>query len=78
VDGVFNTAPLAKLLLTATVQIGGLDAPVTYAGPAPGLVSGVLQINARVPAQAPSGAAVPVSLKIGNATSPPGVTLAIR
>jgi uncharacterized protein (TIGR03437 family) len=43
----------ANTLLTAppvTVQIGGGNAPVFYAGAAPGLVSGVFQINVVVPA----------------------------
>ncbi len=32
------------------VDIGGLDAKVAYAGPAPGLVNGVLQVNMILPA----------------------------
>lgn len=78
VDGKLAEAPYPAPRLPVKVTIGGLDAEVSYAGGAPGLVAGLIQINARVPAQAPSGATVPVSIKIGDAESPAGVTLAIR
>jgi uncharacterized protein (TIGR03437 family) len=39
--------------------IGGVPAEVTFAGAAPGL-PGVTQINIRIPATAPTGAAVPL------------------
>ena len=60
------------------VTIGGWRAEVLYAGAAPGQVVGLLQVNARVPAGAPSGSAVPVVLTIGAASSQPGVTLAVK
>jgi uncharacterized protein (TIGR03437 family) len=77
-DGKLAVVPLAKPVLPVTVKIGGIDAEVSYAGGAPGLVAGVIQVNARIPAQAPSGDAVPVTIKIGSAESQAGVTLAIR
>ncbi len=43
-----------------------------------GLVSGVLQINAQVPAGLSAGAAVPVQIRIGPAISSPAVTLAVQ
>ncbi len=61
-----------------TVRIGNIDAPVVYSGAAPGLVNGLIQINARVPATAPIGAAVPIVLRVNNVDSPAGVTLAVR
>ena len=78
VDGKLAIAPYPAPMLPVKVTIGGLDAEVSYAGGAPGLVAGLIQINARVPAKAPSHAAVPVTIKIGNVESPVGVTLAIR
>ncbi len=61
-----------------TVTIGGVPATVAYAGSAPNLVSGVLQINAVVPAGTPSGASVPVVLTIGSATTQQNVTIAVQ
>ncbi|HZT28993.1 MAG TPA: hypothetical protein VFA33_03855 [Bryobacteraceae bacterium] len=56
------------LALPATATIGGQNAEVLYAGPAPGLVAGVIQINLRIPAGAPSGSQ-PVFLRVGNFSS---------
>jgi len=61
-----------------TVQIGGQAATVSYAGNAPGLVEGTLQINAVVPMSVAPGNAVPVSFAVGGASSPAGVTIAVR
>lgn len=66
------------LSLPVSVTIGGSIASVTYAGPAPGLVSGVIQINCQLPQDVPAGPAVPISVQIGPAASPAGVTLAIQ
>jgi uncharacterized protein (TIGR03437 family) len=55
-----------------------VDAPVVYSGAAPGLIQGLIQINARVPATAPTGAAVPIVVRINNVDSPTGVTIAVR
>lgn len=77
-DGKPAADPLPKPRLPVSVTIGGLPAEVQYAGGAPGLIAGVIQVNARVPADAPSGNAVPVVLAIGNYISQPGVTLAVK
>jgi uncharacterized protein (TIGR03437 family) len=61
-----------------SAQIGGQAADVVYAGGAPGMVEGVIQVNLRVPSDSQTGAAVPLSLTVGNSTSQPEVTLAIR
>jgi uncharacterized protein (TIGR03437 family) len=60
-----------------TVMIGGVDCPVSYAGAAPGLVAGALQVNVLVAAGVPSGEQ-PVVLKIAGAASQAGVTVAIE
>jgi uncharacterized protein (TIGR03437 family) len=78
VDGKVASVPLPAPLLPVTVRIGGVDAEVLYAGAAPGLVAGVMQVNVRVPASAPSGTAVPVQFIVGGIKSPSGVTLAVR
>jgi uncharacterized protein (TIGR03437 family) len=58
-----------------TVTLGGAQAEVTFAGPAPGF-EGLDQINARIPAGVTPGNAVPIVLRTGNFTSNE-VTIAI-
>jgi|GEM_PF-1817476 len=77
-DGKLAADPLPRPVLPVSVEIGGVDAPVLYAGGAPGLVAGVMQLNVRVPARAPTGSAVPVRLKVGAAQSQPGVSMAVK
>jgi uncharacterized protein (TIGR03437 family) len=77
-DGQLASGVLAKPLLPVAVWIGGIDAEVQYAGAAPGQISGVLQVNAKIPQSASSGAAVPIELTIGKAGSPAGVSIAIK
>jgi uncharacterized protein (TIGR03437 family) len=67
-----------KLKQTVRAQIGGRNAQVLYAGSAPGLIAGVIQVNLRVPADAPQANAIPVVITVGNASSQPGVTVAIQ
>jgi uncharacterized protein (TIGR03437 family) len=69
--------PLPAPILPVTVQIDGQDAEVSYAGQAPGLVEGVMQINAKIPDSVASGE-VSVNLKVGGAASPATVTLMVR
>jgi uncharacterized protein (TIGR03437 family) len=78
VDGLIATDVLRKPVQPVTVTIGGQQAEVLYAGSSPGSVSRILQVNARVPDGVAPGAAVPVVLEIGNASSRPGVTMALR
>jgi len=59
-----------------TVTIGGLAAPVTFAGLAPGL-AGVYQVNAQVPAGVAANDAVPVVITQGNLQSNTA-TIAVR
>ncbi len=77
VDGKLAQAPLPQPLLPVTVQIGGREAVVLYAGAAPGLPAGVMQVNARIPAQAPSGS-VPVTITVGDTISQAKVTVAVQ
>jgi uncharacterized protein (TIGR03437 family) len=67
--------PLPAPQLPVTVQIGGLDAKVRYAGAAPGFVSGLLQVNVEVPGVA---GIVPLSLSIGGQASQLNVTIATK
>jgi uncharacterized protein (TIGR03437 family) len=66
-----------KPVLPVAVTIGGVSANVAYVGAAPSLVSGVFQINATVPSGIASGAA-PVVVKVGAASSQPGLTVSVQ
>jgi uncharacterized protein (TIGR03437 family) len=74
---VSSASNLKRPLQNVTVTIGGRQAQVQYAGSAPGLVAGALQVNAVIPEDTPSGPAA-VVLTIGNSSSQPGVTIAVR
>jgi uncharacterized protein (TIGR03437 family) len=77
-----NLAPLPQVAPAPTVTIGGQVADVTntnfYAGPIPGSILGLLQINAVVPTGATTGTAVPVVVSIAGNASQASVTLAIH
>jgi uncharacterized protein (TIGR03437 family) len=77
VDGRIAGAVLPKPVLPVSVTIGGISAEVQYYGAAPGLVAGIMQVNAVVPPKAASGAQT-VVLKVGNAPSQPGLTVSVK
>lgn len=78
VDGRLAVGVVPKPLASVSVTIGGLPATVQYAGAAPGEMPGLFQINAQIPANVQPGDNAPVQVTVGSATSPGGVTLAIR
>jgi uncharacterized protein (TIGR03437 family) len=78
VDGQVASAPLPRPALPVSVEVGGIAAPVLYAGAAPGFLLGLLQVNFRIPMESASGYSVPVILKVGTASSQRGVTIAVR
>jgi uncharacterized protein (TIGR03437 family) len=63
--------------LPVSVTIGFTEAAVQFAGAAPGLAAGVLQINALVPSTAFRGA-TPLRVKVGEVSSPEDVTVWIQ
>ena len=77
VDGRFSGTVFPKPLLPVSVSIGGINAEIVYQGADGGSVAGVFQVNARIPDQVASGA-VPVVVKVGNASSQAGLTVAVR
>lgn len=77
-DGLVTGSVLRRPLANVAVTIGGVAAEVLYAGSAPGLVSGLVQVNARVPATVAVGNSVPVVVTIGGVASQAGVTMAVR
>jgi len=80
-DGAFTLVPPAgvlplPVLQPVTVTIGGKPASTNYAGGAPGIVQGVMQINAQIPSGLPAGNAA-VVVTVGTTQSQPGVTVAV-
>jgi uncharacterized protein (TIGR03437 family) len=68
--------PLANQPVTAT--IGGLNAPVQYAGGVFGLVAGVMQVNVLIPQGVSVGSSVPIVLSVGGTATQANITLAIK
>ena len=77
-DGAITGSDPAQTVAPVSVLVDGQDTQVLYAGAAPGLVAGVLQVNFRLPSQVRTGPAIGILLKVGRFTSQPGVTMAIR
>ena len=78
IDGKPGTVPLPAPSLAVTASVGGQPAEVLYAGGAPGLVAGVLQVNVRIPASTPADASVPIMVGVGGAPTQAGVTVAVK
>jgi uncharacterized protein (TIGR03437 family) len=76
-DGRVISTDLRTPLLPVSVRIGGVPATVTYAGSAPGLVSGAFQVNVRIPTGLGAGP-VALDLQVGTTVSPSGVTLSVQ
>jgi len=76
-DGLVGAVPYPLPLESVTATIGGKPAYVQYAGGASGLVAGVMQVNLQIPAGIAAGNSVPVSVQVGTATTPAGVTIAV-
>jgi uncharacterized protein (TIGR03437 family) len=75
-DGQVTQAPYSKPRLPVKAQINGMDQEVTYAGSAPGLVAGVLQVNIKI-AFATKRQADAMSFAVGDKWSP-SVSLSIK
>ena len=76
--GAPDTDGLSRIARQVTAQIGGVPADVYYAGEAPGYTSGLQQFNLLIPATAPRGSSVPVTLRVGGVDTQPGLTLSIQ
>jgi uncharacterized protein (TIGR03437 family) len=77
-DGQIMGSHLVSPKATVFARVGKLPAQVMYAGTAPGLVNGALQVNIVLPKDLIGGAATPIQISVGSYTSPPGTTLAVK
>lgn len=77
IDGLIAGAAAPRPVLPVSVTIGGLPATVEYAGGAPQLAAGTLQVNARMSADVSSGNQ-PVVLTVGTFKSQPNLTVAVK
>jgi len=72
-----STPPLTPMPTAAvSALINGQKAPVAFYGEAPGLVSGVMQINVQIPTTISSGN-VPIQVFVGGKGSQSGVTVSV-
>jgi uncharacterized protein (TIGR03437 family) len=77
VDGKLALQALPKPMQSVRVSIGGQQAEILYAGAAPSMVAGVMQINVKVPEGSATGS-VPVRVTVGSVESPATVTMVVR
>ena len=75
VDGLLITAPYPAPNLPVSVTINGEAANVLYAGAAPGLVAGVMQINVVMPADVFPAPYNQIVVTVGDYSSPSAVTV---
>jgi uncharacterized protein (TIGR03437 family) len=76
VDGsVVSGGSLPTPVLPVSAQIGGQPAQVFYAGGAPGIVEGIIQVNLQIPDGVPASS--PIVLRIGDQSSQPGLTVSV-
>jgi uncharacterized protein (TIGR03437 family) len=79
IDGQVDSAPApVPVVQPVGASVGGLNAPVLYAGGAPGLVAGVIQVNVQIPAGLTSNGAVPLLLSFGGQNSQTTITVAVQ
>jgi uncharacterized protein (TIGR03437 family) len=75
-DGAAPGAVLTNVSTQPVVLIGGVSAQVAFAGLSPQF-PGVNQLNIIIPANAPTGSAVPIQVQVGGISSPATFTIAV-
>ncbi len=78
IDGKINSDMLPTPILPISVQVAGIDAEVLYAGAAPGVISGVMQLNFRVPGTVIPSNEILVVIRVGTFASSGRVTMAVK
>jgi len=78
VTTVSDVPPLTPSpVLAVAVLIDGRPARFIFAGEAPGFVSGVMQLNVQIPANART-TDLPITVSVGGNSSQPGVTVSVK
>jgi uncharacterized protein (TIGR03437 family) len=77
-DGKVIRDELSRPMEPVSVQINGQEAEVLYAGSAPMMPSGVMQLNVRTPADLARGSRPTVVLKVGSVSSRGPASITIR
>ena len=72
------TPPFPAPVANINATIGEVNAPIIFAGQAPGLIAGATQVNIQIPLNAPVGAAVPIIVEAAYYASQASVTMAVR
>ncbi len=72
-----TSLPLLKIPTLVTATINGVPATVEFAGAAPGLVTGVIQVNISVPSGV-SGTGLPLAITINGSTTAAGPTVSVQ
>lgn len=75
-SGQNSVDKLRRTVVTPMVMVGGMSAPVQFAGLSPQFV-GVNQLNITVPTAAAAGDAVSLQVQVGGITSPDRSTIAV-
>ncbi len=75
---VTPSSPLRRFRERAQVTVGGRPATVTFAGPAPGFLATIGQLNIQLAQDTPSGTAQPVILTFGSVSSTAQATIAVQ
>ena len=78
IDGSITQDASHRLTYSVSAEIGGMPATIEYAGGAPVAPAGLTQVNVRVPVGVTRGQPAKVKITVGDAPTPPGLTLAIR
>lgn len=76
--GSVNATTALMEFVGVSATVGGQPVTVTFAGAAPGLVSGACQLNIQLPADIAAGSALPLVIKVNGVSSAATATLAVQ
>ncbi len=74
---ITSGSTLPTPVLPVAARVAGQTARVLYAGAAPGLIAGAMQVNVQIPEDTPSGAVL-IAIKVGETWSVNSVTISVN